>query len=229
LTGPDTSKSNLETIITTLKDGLTNQYGAVTRMYILKNVNNSVDLVIEGDNLFASAPKSSLTDQINSIIAWIKSNLVIVVPVAVVVGLLLVYKLWYDSRHSGDKQVIAGVKDDDDFARQAVRPRNKSRRNSRDHNLDDDRQKQQQKKKKRPVEKKRKDRDHRQGEQEMENEFGVRVVRKGGGGHNEHANAHHGGSDEHLPPNWTVAYYDDGAKFYFNSATNDIAHERPLK
>jgi len=62
----------------------------------------------------------------------------------------------------------------------------------------------------------------------MENDFGVRVVRKGV---SDPAPAYQedDGDDERLPPNWSVQYFDDGNKFYFNSVTNDISQQRPRK
>jgi len=214
LIGSTTTKSDLEATITTLKNALTNQYGAATRLYVSRNFNSSVELGIEGDNLFAP-PNNSLAAKISAILAWIRSNLAIVLPVAIVVSLLLVYKLWYDHKHSGDKQIIAGVNDEEDYVVRARK--DKSRK---DHDVE-----KKKKKKKRVVEKKRKGRELRNGEQEMETEFGVRVVRK-----NDPAPAYEEEDRPHpdnLPPNWSVQYFDDGTKFYFNSVTNDISQEKP--
>jgi hypothetical protein len=217
LLGPDTTKSNLEALVQNFTSGVSNRYGTLYRFYALKNANSTIPVLVEGDNLFSKVNPSVL-DRLAQVWQWIKDNLEIVIPVLAVLFLLIAYKIWKDSRDSENKKAVAGVKDRD--------PGKKKGQGKYKHQ-----------KKKHEVDRHKKHKEERRGERDIEEEYGARVVRKAAPSVSASElpppsyDVESAGSerDEKLPANWTVQYFDDGTKFYFNSVTNDISTDRPKR
>jgi hypothetical protein len=227
LRGSDLEVSTLETLIVKLVDAIKNPYSDSYRLAILQNTDADAGLIIVGDGLFKNNGDKPWYLRL---LDWVKANLKIVIPVVIAVVLLVLYKVHSDSQTS-KRQRMAGVHDADAVQIQVhhkVRPKNAEGRRHRDEDDEGEGERPKAKAKaKKPAEKKKKRKAEKKvrGEDELADEFGVRVV---SGGSKAPKGAKKAAADvDDLPPNWSVQYFDDGTPFYFNSVTNDISQTKP--